>query len=105
MDLSSTSSENTVGDSGFVKQLASGWTWGADSTSITFALNPRARWHDGVRVRSHDVAFSFGVYSNPSLGSMLVSPLADIDSISTPDSLTAVFWFKRRRIGMVEPAP
>ena len=87
---------NTVGDSGFVKQLSTGWRWSSDSSSIAFAREPRARWHDGTRVTSHDVAFSFSVYRNPSVGSTLVTALADIDSVSTPDPSTAVFWFARR---------
>jgi peptide/nickel transport system substrate-binding protein len=87
---------NTVGDSGFVKQLASGWTWSSDSMSIAFSIDPRARWHDGERVTSHDVAFSFDVYRSPSSGSTLVAPLAEIDSVVAADSSTAVFWFRRK---------
>lgn len=87
---------NTIGDSGFVKQLASGWQWSADSASITFTINPRATWHDGKRVTSRDVVFSFGVYGDTAIGSGVASALADLDSVTAPDSSTAVFWFKRR---------
>jgi peptide/nickel transport system substrate-binding protein len=86
---------NTLGDSGFVKELASGWKWSADSSSIAFSLNPLARWHDGANVTSRDVAFTFAVNRDPSLGGDAAS-LSDIDSVSTPDSATAVFWFNRR---------
>ncbi|MGK2961953.1 MAG: peptide ABC transporter substrate-binding protein [Gemmatimonadaceae bacterium] len=87
---------NTIGDSGFTRQLAADWTWGRDSSSLAFSLDPGARWHDGVRVTSADVAFSHSVYADEATGSMLASTLAYIDSVSTPDSLTAVFWFSRR---------
>jgi peptide/nickel transport system substrate-binding protein len=87
---------NTVGDSGFIRQIASRWKWSADSMSIAFDIDPRARWHDGVPVTSRDVAFTFDTYRNPELGSMLVTPLAAIDSVSAPDPATAVFWFNRR---------
>lgn len=87
---------NTLGDSGFTRQLAADWTWGPDSSQIEFRLNPDARWHDRTRVTSADVSFSYRLYSDPATGSMLVSTLASIDSVSTPDSLTAVFWFSRR---------
>lgn len=87
---------NTLGDAGFVKQLASGWTWGRDSSSIAFRIHPDARWQDGMRVTSQDVAFSYSVYSDSIVGSTVASSLTDIDSVSTPDSLTAVFWFARR---------
>jgi peptide/nickel transport system substrate-binding protein len=86
---------NTLGDSGFVKELASGWKWSADSSSIAFSLDPRARWHDGANVTSRDVAFTFAVNRDASLGGDAAS-LNDIDSVSTPDSATAVFWFSRR---------
>jgi ABC-type transport system substrate-binding protein len=39
----------TVGDKGFTPRLAQKWTWAADSLSIAFSIDPRARWHDGSR--------------------------------------------------------
>jgi peptide/nickel transport system substrate-binding protein len=87
---------NTVGDAGFVRQIASGWTWTTDSMSITFQIDPRARWHDGAPVTAADVAFSFMLYSDPEIGSTLTTPLAMVDSVSAPDARTAVFWFGRR---------
>lgn len=86
---------NALGDSGFVKELASGWKWSADSSSIAFSLEPKARWHDGAKVTSRDVAFTFSVNRDASLGGDAAS-FSDIDSVSTPDSATAVFWFNRR---------
>src|SRR5512140_3776801 len=52
---------NTSGDAGFVKELASSWSWSPDSTHISFTINPEARWQDGQRVTSRDVAFSYSV--------------------------------------------
>jgi|SRR5579862_4273908 len=87
---------NTIGDMGFGPRLAERWDWGRDSLSIAFHLNPDARWHDGVPVRAHDVQFTYRLYSNPAAGVESASQIQSIDSVSTPDSLTAVFWFKRR---------
>ena len=87
---------NTVGDQGFRPQLAERWTWAADSLSIAFHLNPRARWHDGRPVRASDVRFTHRVYTDAALGSTTAPLLADIDSVSVRDSLTAVVWFERR---------
>jgi peptide/nickel transport system substrate-binding protein len=87
---------NTLGDTGFVKQLADSWTWSPDSMSIAFRLRPDARWHDGQRVSGRDVRFTYRVYTNPAIGSPTADELADIDSVSVRDSLTAVFWFNRR---------
>jgi peptide/nickel transport system substrate-binding protein len=88
---------NTVGDAGFRPRLATKWTWSADSLSIAFALDPRARWHDGQPVRAADVKFSVEAYKDSATGSPSASLLANVDSVSTPDSLTAVVHFHARR--------
>lgn len=87
---------NTIGDSGFVKGLASDWQWAADSLSIAFTINSSARWHDDVPVRADDVKFSFGVYSDSIVGASEASDIADIDSVTVRDSSTVVFWFTKR---------
>lgn len=87
---------NTYGDGGFIPRLADGWRWAGDSLSIAFHLNPRARWHDGVPVRSSDVRFTFQMYRDTAVGSDAATQLARIDSVTTPDSMTAVFWFTHR---------
>ena len=60
---------NSINDAGFQPRLAERWTWAADSMSIAFHLNPRARWHDGRAVRSEDVRFTFDVYNDAAVGS------------------------------------
>jgi peptide/nickel transport system substrate-binding protein len=87
---------NTRGDKGFRPQLTDGWRWSSDSLSLTFHINPRAKWHDGVAVTSRDVKFTFALNKNPALGGSVESELANIDSVATPDALTAVFWFPDR---------
>ncbi|MEO5588792.1 MAG: peptide ABC transporter substrate-binding protein, partial [Gemmatimonadaceae bacterium] len=86
----------TTGDGGYRPRLASSWTWAADSMSIGFHIDPRARWHDGNPVRATDVAFTYQIYSNPINGSPFAAALTSIDSVVARDSLTAVFWFKSR---------
>jgi len=87
---------NTVGDAGFRPRLAKSWTWAPDSLSIAFHLDSAAKWHDGVPVRSVDVKSTYRVYTDTASGSPFAVTLASIDSITTPDSVTAVFWFKKR---------
>lgn len=87
---------NTVGDEGWTGRLAASWTWAKDSLSIAFHLDPKARWHDGVPVRAADVRFTWQLYTDPKVGSDVAPLLVNIDSVSTPDSLTAVFWFRHR---------
>lgn len=87
---------NIVNDGGFTPRLADRWTWGPDSLSIAFHINPRAKWHDGQPVRSGDVRFTFESTRDSTLGSPVAALVTNIDSVSTPDSATAVFWFHRR---------
>jgi peptide/nickel transport system substrate-binding protein len=87
---------NMLGDHGFTPRLADKWTWAPDSLSIAFHIDPRAKWHDGVSVRAADVQFTYKAYTDPAMGSGIATNVARIDSVSTPDSLTATFWFKRR---------
>jgi peptide/nickel transport system substrate-binding protein len=87
---------NTRGEKGFRPQLTDGWRWSADSLSLAFHLNPRARWHDGKPVSAHDVQFTFTLNKNPALGGAFLSELTNIDSVTASDSLTAVFWFHQR---------
>lgn len=87
---------NMVGDHGFTPRLADHWTWAPDSLSIAYHIDSRARWHDGVPVRAADVKFTYKLYTDPAVGSGIAANLTRIDSVSTPDSLTATFWFKQR---------
>ncbi|HUR91074.1 MAG TPA: peptide ABC transporter substrate-binding protein [Gemmatimonadaceae bacterium] len=87
---------NTTGDHGFRPRLAERWTWSPDSLRITFSLNPRARWHDGKPVTARDVRFTHQLFQDPEVAAPLAALLANIDSVTAPDSLTAVFWFRSR---------
>ena len=87
---------NTIGDAGFEPRLARSWQWAADSLSIAFSLDPRARWHDGRPVRANDVRFSLALSKDTVAASEVAQQIANIDSISVRDSLTAVAWFKTR---------
>lgn len=87
---------NTVGDAGYQPRLAQRWTWAPDSLSIAFAIDPNARWHDGRPVTSRDVRFSLDLLKDPRVGSPFGESMSNVDSVSTPDSLTAVAWFARR---------
>ncbi|HEV7839787.1 MAG TPA: ABC transporter substrate-binding protein, partial [Gemmatimonadaceae bacterium] len=87
---------NIVNDGGFTPRLADRWTWSPDSLSIAFHNNPLARWHDGQPVRSSDVRFTLESTKDSTLGSPVAALVTNIDSVSTPDSATAVFWFHQR---------
>jgi len=85
----------TTGDKTFSPRLAKSWTWAPDSLSITFSLDPRARWHDGKPVTAADVRYSLKVFTDPKAASPIAATLVNVDSVSAKDSLTAVVWFKK----------
>ena len=87
---------NTVGDVGFTPRLADRWRWSPDSSWVAFHINPNARWHDGVRVSAYDVRYTFALVKDTSLASPLSTNLDNVDSVTVPDSLTAVVWFHQR---------
>jgi peptide/nickel transport system substrate-binding protein len=87
---------NTVSDAGFSPRLSDRWSWAPDSMSVSFHINPQARWHDGVPVRAEDVRYTFELVKDTSLASPLASSLENVDSVSLVDSLTARVWFHQR---------
>jgi len=87
---------NTVGDAGFTPRLSDRWIWASDSMSVSFHINPRARWHDGAPVRAEDVRYTFALVKDTSLASPLSSNLDNVDSVTVVDSLTARVWFHQR---------
>jgi peptide/nickel transport system substrate-binding protein len=87
---------SSVGDKDFTPRLAQSWDWARDSMSITFHLNPAARFHDGTPVTANDVRYTFRIIKDTTLGSTFTSLIANIDSVTVVDSLTPVFWYHRR---------
>jgi peptide/nickel transport system substrate-binding protein len=87
---------NTRNEKGFRAALSDGWHWSGDSLMLAFHINPRAKWHDGRGVTARDVQFTFALNKNPALGGRLGTELANIDSVTVSDSLTAMFWFHAR---------
>lgn len=85
----------TIGDSGFVPQLARSWEW-RDPQTLVFHLDPRARWQDDSAVTAADVAFTFDAYTDSAVNSPNRLLLSHIASVTAADSLTAVFAFRDR---------
>jgi peptide/nickel transport system substrate-binding protein len=80
----------------FRPALADRWRWSSDSLMLAFHINPKAKWHDGKDVTARDIQFTFALNKNPALGGRFETELANIDSVTITDSLTAVFWFHQR---------
>src|SRR6266487_4365627 len=73
----------------FRRALADRWRWSNDSLMLAFHINPVAKWQDGRDVTARDIQFTFALNKNPALGSQLDTELANIDSVTVTDSLTA----------------
>lgn len=83
----------TVGDSAMQPVLARSWTR-LDDRTITFSLDPRARWQDGQPVRAADVLYTWGLLTNPALNPAYPT-LEPIDSVTAVDSLTVRVHYRR----------
>ena len=79
-----------------VPWLATGYTWNADNTELTFAIRSNVLWSDGQPFSAKDVIYTFDLLkSNPALLNNIGSILTDnIESWSAPDDSTVVFKFK-----------
>ena len=84
----------TSGDAGFVPLLARSWTR-RDSVTLAFDLDPRARWHDGRPVTSHDVLFTYERARNPQIAPKLANLVRHISSVTAEGDSRVVFRFTR----------
>jgi len=86
----------SYGHESFVPKLARAWSFSADSLTITFEIDPRARWHDGMPVTGRDVAFTFDVYRDTLINALARPRLDRIAAVTVQDSLTVEFRFLKR---------
>jgi peptide/nickel transport system substrate-binding protein len=75
--------------------LATGYTWNADNTLLTFKLRSGVKWSDGQPFSARDVTFTFDLLKKyPALLNNVGSILTDnISSWSAPDDTTVEFKF------------
>ena len=84
-------------DSALVPQpyLARRWRWSADRRTLTFALQPGVRWHDGAPTTARDVAWTLDAARDPATGYPRLADLDDVASVAAPDDSTVVVRFGR----------
>lgn len=71
--------------------LASSWEISDDGLTYTFELEPDVTFHHGKAFTSEDVAYTFNRLLDEATGSPGRSLFALVESIETPDDLTAIF--------------
>ncbi len=82
--------ESTVG-----RDLATEWSFSGDGKTLTFKLDPNAKWQNvapvnGRAVTAADVKFTFDLIKDPSYRSQIASRLAAVTAIEAPDAATVV---------------
>lgn len=82
------------GPDGLVPKLALSWEGSPDGKVVTFKLRPNVTWHDSQKFTSADVAFTaLEVWKKlQNLGRLVFK---DLESVDTPDELTAVLHFSQ----------
>ena len=79
-------------DLNFVYKLAKSFEYSNDSKTITYHLQEGVDWQDGEPFTSDDVAFTYNLIKDESLGEA-AQFLEHLDSVETPDEVTVVFNF------------
>jgi peptide/nickel transport system substrate-binding protein len=64
-----------------------------DFLTITWKLKPGLLWSDGEPITSDDILFTWEAVSNPESGAVQTGGFGLIESIDTPDELTAVLHY------------
>jgi peptide/nickel transport system substrate-binding protein len=80
----------------FSPALADSWEFSPDSLSITFHLNPKAKWHDGVPFRADDVVWSMGACQDQKIAWSSIRWLDRIKKVAAVDSVTVRMDFTER---------
>jgi len=65
-----------------------------DFLTVTWKLNPGLKWSDGTPITSDDVKFTWEAVSHPESGAVQTGGFSLIESVETPDELTAVVRYK-----------
>ena len=69
------------------------WRWSPDRRTLTFALQPGLRWHDGRPLGARDVAFTLDAARDPATGFARYADLATVAAVEAPDDSTLVVRF------------
>ncbi|WP_258175107.1 ABC transporter substrate-binding protein [Actinopolyspora mortivallis] len=83
---------NQARDDAPTPQLATGYEWAPDGTSITFTLREGVSWSDGTSFDSADVAFTFDLIRRTPAINTAALPIA---GVRTPDARTVTIDFTR----------
>jgi peptide/nickel transport system substrate-binding protein len=75
--------------------IADSWDFSADGLTLTFKLNPNAKFQDGAAVTSADVKASFERILDEATGAVNRANYSSVETIEAPDAGTVVFKLKQ----------
>jgi peptide/nickel transport system substrate-binding protein len=78
-----------------VPAVAQSWEFSADGKTLTFKLDPKAKFHDGSPVTSADVKASFTRILDEKTAAATRANFLSIEGIDAPDEHTVVFHLKQ----------
>lgn len=70
------------------------WRWSEAGRTLTLALAPDLRWHDGVRTTAHDAAFTLLAARDPATGFPRGAELTALDTAIALDDTTLQLRFR-----------
>lgn len=85
------------GDVSYSAALASTWSFSEDGTELTYHLRDHLTWQDGTPFTGNDVAFTWGLITNPVVGSPWIGDAPRVVSVTAPDDQTVVWRFDKAR--------
>lgn len=81
-------------DLNVIPAIATSWEFSSDAKTLTFKLDPNAKFTNGAQVTPADVKASFERILNEETAAAARSNFLSIDTIDTPDAETVVFNLK-----------
>jgi peptide/nickel transport system substrate-binding protein len=82
-----------------VPDLATGWVWSADGTTLTFQLRQGVKWHDDKPFTAKDVECTWNLLLEKSVEKLRVNPRSsafkNLDRVTTNGDWEATFHLKR----------
>ena len=82
-----------------VLDLATGWSWNEEGTTLTFTLHQGIRWHDGMPFNAKDVACTFDMLTGKSSEKLRVNPrkswYQNLEEVTTNGDYEVTFHLKQ----------
>lgn len=86
----------------YAPDVAEKWEVSPDGKTITFHLNPNAKFHNGQPIKATDVKFTYDSLMDPGLTTPKKSGYSVLDHIEAPDDHTVIFKLKEPNGGLFD---